>query len=150
MMPDTINRLDTKFTEFPIMRAADAPSEAEIVQAEQQIGVPFPDDYRQFLSRYGGAMVGPYPIFGLRPVEVMDVDLWSVLDVTRHYRSQEVPGTDHWAIISMDHAGNPIGMDRDGVIWIHDHDFGGLSPLARDFEDYVRVWCLRERKRGRS
>ena len=59
MMPDTINRLDTKFTEFPIMRAADAPSEAEIVQAEQQIGVPFPDDYRQFLSRYGGAMVGP-------------------------------------------------------------------------------------------
>jgi hypothetical protein len=142
MMPDTIDRLDAEFAEFPIMRAADVPSEAEIVQAEQQIGVSFPDDYRQFLLRYGGAMVGPCPVFGLRPVEVMGANDWSVVDVTRHYRSQGVPGTDQWAVISHDHAGNPIGMDREGVIWIYDHVFGGLSLLARDIEDYIRRRCL--------
>ncbi len=143
MMPDTINRLDAEFAESPMMRAADVPSEAEVVQAEQQIGVAFPDDYRQFLLRYGGAMVGPYPVFGLRPVEVMGVNHWSVLDVTRHYRSDGVPGTDHWAVISEDHAGNPIGMDQNGAIWIHDHDFGGAAHLARTFEDYIRTRCLK-------
>jgi cell wall assembly regulator SMI1 len=143
MTPDTIDRLDARFAEFPMLRAADPPSEAEIMQAEQQIGVLFPDDYRQFLLRYGGAMVGAYPVFGLRPVDVMGVSHWSVLDVTRHYRSDGVPGTDQWTVISEDHAGNPIGMDQDGVIWIHDHDFGGISPIARSFEDYIRTRCMK-------
>jgi len=91
----------------------------------------------------GGGMVGPYPIFGLRPVDVMGTDQWSVVDVTRHYRSDGVPGVDKWAVISEDHAGNPIGMDGEGVIWIHDHDFGGVSTIARTFEEYVRVHCLK-------
>jgi hypothetical protein len=34
-------------------------------------------------------------------------------------------------------------MDKDGTIWIHDHDFGGLSQLASSFEEYVRVHCLK-------
>lgn len=63
MTPDTIDRLDAKL-EAPILRAVDLPSEAEIVQAEREIGVPFPEDYRQFLLRYGGAMVGSHPAFG--------------------------------------------------------------------------------------
>lgn len=88
-------------------------------------------------------MVGPHPIFGLRPVEVMDVDLWSVVDVTRWYRSDGVPGTDQWIIISDDHCGNPVGIDRNGAVWIHDHDFGGIDHLAKDFEDYIRTWCLK-------
>src|SRR4051794_34532366 len=114
MRQDTIARLDAEFAEFPIMRADGAPSQAEIAQAEQQIGVPFDEDYREFLLRYGGAMVGPYPIFGLRTVEVMGTDHWSVLDVTRHYRSDGVPGVERWVVISEDHAGNPVGMDAEG------------------------------------
>jgi SMI1/KNR4 family protein SUKH-1 len=143
MLPDTITRLDTMFAQFPIMRATTIPSEAEIAQAEQLVGVPFPDDYRQFLLRYGGAMVGPYPIFGLRPVEVMGVNHWSVVEVTHHYRIDRVPGTDQWAIISEDHAGHPIGLDRDGIVWIHDHDFDGTLQLYGRFEDYLRRDCLK-------
>jgi hypothetical protein len=141
-MAETIERLDAEFAEFPILRA-DAPSEAEIARAEQAIGVPFPDDYREFLLRYGGAMVGPYPIFGLRPVGVMGVSHWSVVEVTRHHRSDGVPGVDGWVVISEDQAGNPIGVDREGAIWIHDHDFGGIAPLAGAFEDYLRTHCLK-------
>lgn len=142
MTSDTIDRLDAKL-EAPILRAVDLPSEAEIVQAEREIGVPFPEDYWQFLLRYGGAMVGSRPVFGLRPVEVMGVDHWSVQDVTRHYRSHGVPGTDQWVVLSEDQAGNPIGIDSSGVVWIHDHDFGGLAHLAKDFENYIRTWCLK-------
>jgi SMI1 / KNR4 family (SUKH-1) len=140
MRQDTISRLDAKFAEFPIMRASDQPSEAEIARIEQQIGVPFVEDYRQILLRYGGAMVGAYPVFGLRPVEVMGAKHWSVVEVTMFHRSQRVPYIDQWVVFSEDHAGNPIGMDRDGLVWIHDHDFGGLAPLAHDFEE-----CIRER-----
>ena len=143
MRPDTIDRLDAQFAEFPMMRANDAPSKAEIAQAEQQTGVPFDEDYREFLLRYGGGIVGPYPIFGLRPVEVMGSNHWSVVDVTRHYRSCGVPGVERWVVISEDHAGNPVGMDAEGAIWIHDHDFGGISALAESFEEYLRGRCLK-------
>jgi hypothetical protein len=143
MTSHTIERLDAGFAEFPVTRANDAPSNAEIDQAEQQIGVPFDEDYREFLLRYGGGMVGPYPIFGLRPVEVMGNSHWSVLDVTRHYRSHGVPGVERWVVISEDHAGNPVGMDADGAIWIHDHDFGGISAIAESFEEYLRGRCLK-------
>lgn len=142
-MADTIERLDDKFARYPMMRATSEPSDAEIEEASQQIGIPFVDDYRQFLLRYGGAMVGANPVFGLRPVEVMDEDTWSVVDVTHWFRSTKVPGCDSWAVVSVDHGGNPIGMDRFGAIWIHDQVFGGLSPLARSFEEYIRVWCLK-------
>ena len=148
MRPDTIDRLDAEFAEFPIMRASDVPSKAEIAQAEQQIGVPFDEDYREFLRRYGGGMVGPYPIFGLRPVEVMGANHWSVLDVTRHHRSDGVPGVGRWAVISEDHAGNPVGMDAEGAIWTHDHDFGGISAIAGSFEEYIRDRCLKLPEHG--
>jgi len=143
MMQDTIERLDAKFAESPILRALGVPSESEIAHAEQKLGIPFADDYREFLHRYGGAMVGPYPVFGLRPVEVMGTGHWSVLDVTQHYRSDGVPSTDRWAVISEDHAGHPIGIDRNGVIWIHDHDFNGTLQLASTFEEYIRTRCLK-------
>lgn len=148
MKPDTIDRLDAEFAEFPVMRANDVPSRAEIVEAEEQVGVPFSEDYREFLLRYGGGVVGPYPIFGLRPVEVMGTNHWSVLDVTRRYRSDAVPGVERWAVISEDQAGNPVGMDAAGVIWIHDHDFGGISAIADSFEGYIRGRCLKLNEPG--
>ena len=143
MTDDTIRRLDKEFAEFTILRAEDVPSDAEIDRAETEIGVPFPVDYREFLRRYGGAMVGPYPIFGLRPAEVMGVDCWSAVAMTRWYRDDGVPGTEACVVISHDHAGNPIGIDRLGAVWIHDHDFGGPAPLAADFEEYLRTRCLK-------
>jgi hypothetical protein len=45
---------------------------SEIDRAEQHIGVKFTPDYREFLERYGGAMVGSLPMLGLRRAEVME------------------------------------------------------------------------------
>jgi hypothetical protein len=149
MSPDTLDRLDEMFAEFPIMRADDVPSEAEIAEAEQDIGVPFSKDYREFLLRYGGGMVGPYPIFGLRPVEVMGANRWSVREMTQDYRSDGIPGVERWIVVSEDHGGNPLGMNADGAIWIHDHDYGGVSPIADSIEEYIRVNCLKLPRVGR-
>lgn len=141
MMKDTIEKLDEKFLEFPVMRALEGATVSQVVEAESTLGVAFPDDYREFLVRYGAAMVGPYPIFGLRPVEVMDVDLWSVVEVTRHYHSMDTPI--EWTVFSEDHAGNPVAFDHLGVIWTRDHDFGGTRRIADNFEAFLRTQCLR-------
>lgn len=134
--------LDRAFAEFPILRAEPVPNE-EIDAAGQALGVQFDPDYREFVRRYGGAIVGPYPIYGLRQAEPMDDSLWSVMVVTMHYRTEGWPGTDEWYIVSTDHAGNPIGMDREGVVRTYDHDARGVFKLADNFENYL-LECLRD------
>jgi hypothetical protein len=67
----------------------------------------------------------------------------SALEVTDRYRRQGWRGVEDWLIISMDHAGNPIGLTRDGKIWISDHDFGQVTVIANSFEDYLRKQCLK-------
>jgi hypothetical protein len=142
MNPETMARLMDKLSESPILRAESLPSAVEIDDASREVGVPFSTDYRDFLLTFGAAMVGPSPIYGLRPVEVMGDDSWSVVAMTKQFREDEVPEATGWVIISTDHAGNPVGMDRDGAIWIHDHDFGGAARLAKNFEEYLRIRCL--------
>lgn len=142
MMTETLEHLQVKLGASPIRRAGSVPTSEEINQASKVLGVPFAADYREFLLEFGGAMVGPYPIFGLRPVEVMGDDHWSVIGVTRHYRNEAVPGTAEWVVFSEDHAENPIGMEANGVVWIHDHDFGSVVMLAPNFEEYLRTRCL--------
>ena len=143
MTPDTIAKLDQMFIECPIMRAKHIPTVEEVDAASQVVGVPFSDDYREFLLRYGGAMVGPYPIYGLREVEVMEGGRWSVIEVTKEVRQLGVPEFADWFIFSEDHAGNPIGIDINGTVWIYDHDFGEIAELVSDFEAYIRKQCFK-------
>src|SRR3954468_21581533 len=124
MDTETLTRLERDFQKFPVMRAADTGvvRNQEIEDAQRAVGFVFHPDYRLFLQRFGGAMVGAYPIFGLRRAEVMADDMWSVVEVTRHFRAQRCPGADESYIISMDGFGNPIGLSGDGTIRNYDHD----------------------------
>lgn len=142
MHADTWQRIDEMFTKHPIMRA-EGVSYQEINASTAEIGIPLPDDYREFIHRYGGAIVGPFPIFGLRRATPMAKDEGSVIDVTRQFREQGWPGTDAWVVFSLDHAGNPIGLDRHGKVWISDHDARVVELLANDFEDYLCKQCLK-------
>jgi cell wall assembly regulator SMI1 len=138
--PGTWAELDAKFARYPFLRAG-AVDPAEVDAASGAVRVNFPEDYREFLLRHGGAIVGPYPVFGVRSVEAMGNE-WSVVEMTKRFRSDRWPGTDDWAIISSDHAGNPVGIDTDGRVWVSDHDFGGISLVADSFEDFLRKRCL--------
>jgi hypothetical protein len=134
------DRLDQLFVEEPILRASGA-SPHEIQAAEQTLGVVFSEDYRWFLHMYGGAVVGPYAIYGLSRSELMDEKLWSVVSVTEHFRKQSWPGTAGAYVISMDHAGNPIGIDETGRAVSFDHDAGEMIEVANDFGSYLES-CL--------
>lgn len=132
--------LDKKFSQFPILRGEEVPDN-EIDVAGELLGVVIPSDYRDFVRRYGSAIVGPLPIFGLRPLEAMG-DRWSVVDVNTRYRSQEWRGVEEWLIISADHSGNPIGINRDGSVQVSDHDYGSIETLAGGFEEFLLKHCL--------
>ncbi len=110
-------------------------SAAEIDAAEQQVGVKFTPDYREFLERYGGGMVGSLPVIGLRQAEVMDPE--TVVEITARFRADGWEQTYEWVIISEDLAGNPIGLTEKGEVWVSDHDFGETVMVAPTFEQFV-------------
>lgn len=142
MRKQTWQALEDMFSEDPILKA-EAVKPAEVTAAEQKIGIILPEDYKEFIRRYGGAIVGPFPVYGLRRAEPMGDDKASFLEVTNHFRQQRWPGVDKLVVISMDHAGNPVGLDAEGKIWISDHDARAIQLLALNFEAYLRKWCLK-------
>lgn len=141
MKQETWQLLEERYREYPESRAEPVPAE-EVDQASQQLGISFPSDYREFVQRYGGGMVGHLPIYGLRRVQWMDRTMWSVIDLNRAFREDRWPGVDDWLIISVDQGGNPIGIAPDGSVWVSDHDFGIIDKLADDFESFLRKVCL--------
>lgn len=141
MQQSTLNLLNDFFAKLPFMKGGQVGA-TEIDDAERILGVNFSADYREFLERFGGAIVGPYPVYGLRRCEPMSAHLWSVVKVTEHFRSQPWPGAGGWYVISMDHAGNPIGVDDSGKLFCFDHDAGETIEIAPDFETYL-LDCLK-------
>lgn len=141
MKEDTIHALDREFMEDPITAAGPVP-QAEIDTLETQVGFPLPADYKEFVARYGGAVVGPFSIFGLRHVPTMASTESSALEVTQRFRDYGWKETSRWLIVSIDLCGNPVGLDAKGRIWRLDHDLRSTRMLAESFEEYLRKWCL--------
>lgn len=136
MKTSTIRRLDDLFSGIPILVSGPVP-DGDIAVAEQRLGRPFVPDYRWFVRRYGGAMVGCLPVLGLRQAEVMGDDLYSVVDVTTRFRNDGWHPTEDWLVISVDGFGNPIGIADDGRVWTSDHDTGEVRAVASSFEDFL-------------
>ncbi len=146
MREDTWERLEAKFRRFPDLRShPPLPSSEEVEAASNEVGVRFSSDYASFVMRYGGAQVGPFPVFGLRRAPAMGEDGFedSVVAATKFFRDQQWVGTEQWAVISMDLAGNPVGLADDGTVWKSDHDPGEVIQVCDSFEEFLRVRCLR-------
>lgn len=142
MMEDTWNRLERHFLEYPKSRASDGVPCSEIEISSHQIGFPFTSDYIEFIKRYGGASVGAYEVTGLRRADYMGSSLATVLDLTEHFRKQRWPGAENWAVFSTDLGGNPIGLDKAGMVWLSDHDSQQIVAICQNFEEFLRTWCL--------
>jgi hypothetical protein len=142
MNAETWQTLEREFAMFPIMRASDLPSDQEITEAAAAIACSFHQDYSAFLRRFGSAMVGSLPVFGLRPAKVMG-KRWSVVELTNWFRQQGWPAIADWYIISEDGFGNPMGIAPDGRVMISDHDVGYVSIVAENFEDFLVNRCLK-------
>lgn len=136
MRKRTWKRLEAQFARFPGSRAEGA-TNAKISQVELALDRSFDEDYREFLRRYGSAIVGSGPIYGVNPCSFLGESSWSVLEMTKRFRQEGWPGVEDWYIISGDGRGNPIGIDRKGRVWMSDHDVGDIPLIARSFEKYI-------------
>ena len=132
----TIQRMRAAASQHPMMFASGVKPE-EVKDAESRLRCRFDASYGLFLREFGGAMVGPDPILGLRQAEVMGDDLWSVVDVTERFRADGWPQTEDWYVISVDAAGNPIGGAPDGAIYVSDHHGGAIRKVADSFDDFI-------------
>ena len=64
-------------------------TEEEIKNAERELGVQFPPEYREFLARYGAARIAGYQIAGLTHQDPDQPPMWdSVVRVTRSQRDR--------------------------------------------------------------
>lgn len=141
MRDSTWNALEQKFAAFPFLRGTGASTD-EVDEVSRILARPLPQDYREFLRRYGAAIVGAYPIFGVREVEPLGTS-WSVIKMNDHFRKINWSGVTEWVIFSNDLAGNPYGFDDDGSVWISDEEFGEISRVYDDFEQFLRDQCLK-------
>jgi len=111
----------------------------EVRQAEAALGVLFPDDYRRFIERFGGAVIRGTSIFGLRQPDLMAEEPSSVVDQSIAFRQELPEPFANIIVISVDDAGNPIGfLPSNPSVITFDHNFGGRYELAATFEDYLR------------
>lgn len=136
MKDGTLDLLDSLFAEFPILVSGPGPAR-ELVRIEEYVGFDLPADYKAFVERYGGAIGGPYSIYGFGASGAMGMDESSVITMTEHFRRQRWPGTEGCLVVSMDHSGNPVTLDEHGYVWLHDHDLGSIEKIADSFEGYL-------------
>ena len=82
--------------------------------------------YRDWLIRSGGGPIGP--------------DWYDSVSQLRE--SQLKLSEEDWSIsgfvIGWDGAGNPMVLDKDGMIRSEDHNFGGIHTIASSFSNLIR------------
>ncbi len=136
------NLLDAEFAEFPVLVAG--PTSLKVVEDIQDFaGFIVPESYRDFVVRYGGAIVGAYSVFGSGASTAMGTNESSVVEVTNRFRAENWPGSEDALVISMDLAGNAIMLRKDGKIVCFDHDVGETDILALTFEAFIIDFCLK-------
>ena len=141
MKAEILKRLEEEFLSFPVMSSGPPP---DALWKEELTRLDFApsSDYIEFISRFGGSIVGPFSIVGVGVSSAMGAEEASVSEFTAMFRSDGWPGTENWIVFSKDLAGNPIGMDREGAVWSWDHDIGGQVRLSNSFEEFLLKHCL--------
>jgi hypothetical protein len=140
MRAETWQLLHELWAKHPCMRAAEGAPMSEIEAAALRLEIALPADYVEFVHRIGGAMVGPYPVYGFRAAEVMDQHT-DLVSLNEHYRAGSGVSPE-WLVVSDDHAGNPFAVLPTGKVVRPDHDFGGVDEIADSFEGFLH-YCLR-------
>jgi hypothetical protein len=96
--------------------------ETVIIAAEAELNVSFPQQYRDFLRRFGSGLIGGLEIYGLPDPEKNNPPLWQdVVKVTKQLREWAQSGSENPAYV-------PITEDGTGVFFFLD---AAVSPSTR-------------------
>lgn len=135
MKVEILNAIDEEFEMCPEAFGG-ALNIEEVNQAEDELKVKLPADYKEFLLRYGSGAVGEAIILGLK--EAAFVATPSFVEKSIHFREVLPKGYDNFTVIGIDGAGNPVGFNFPNTeIITFDFNFGGKKIIAESFEEYL-------------
>jgi SMI1-KNR4 cell-wall len=109
-------------------------TDVELENAEQELGILFDSDYKEFVKLFGGCYVG-YSIYGFKNTQ--DLEDITIVELTNSFRKEDSVGGEGMYVISMDGSGNPILINSIGEVIIFDHDIGQFEKIADSFEDLI-------------
>lgn len=89
-------------------------TEGQITDAERELNVQFPQQYRNFLSEYGAIVANGIELYGLPPTNNDEMPLWQhVVEVSKQLVGWGQAGTENASFI-------PIAEDGTGVYFYLD------------------------------
>jgi hypothetical protein len=139
--PKWVTNLRKYFSEHMDNKGKPA-AEEDINMIEQELKINLSEDYKLFLTCFGSAEIDVYPIYGFHYPECMS-STDNVIEENKRLRSLTIPYSDKWLIISEDQSGNPIGIDENGYVYMHDQDFGEVVLLAKTFGKFIEK-CIND------
>lgn len=135
MKVEILNAIDEEFEMFPEAFGGSI-NIGEVSQAEAELKVKLPDDFKEFLLRYGSGAVGEAIVLGLKEAEFVATP--SFVEKSLHFRKTLPKEYENFTTIGIDGAGNPIGFNTPNTeIIIFDFNFGEKEIIAESFEEYL-------------
>ncbi|MED4401585.1 SMI1/KNR4 family protein [Metabacillus fastidiosus] len=114
----------------------------EVRQAEDELKVKLPEDFKMFVLKYGSGAVGEAIVLGLREAEFVVTP--SFVEKSLQFRNILPEGYENFIVIGIDGAGNPVGFNFPNTeIITFDFNFRGKEIIASSFEEYLEK-ALRE------
>lgn len=135
MKIELLNAIDEEFEMCPEAFGGTVNIE-EVMQAEVELKVKLPEDFKRFLLKYGSGAVGEAIVLGLREAEFVATP--SFVEKSLQFRNILPKGYENFIVIGVDSAGNPVGFNSPNTeIITFDFDFGGKEIIASSFEEYL-------------
>lgn len=135
MKIELLNAIDEEFEMCPEAFGGTVNIE-EVMQAEVELKVKLPEDFKRFLLKYGSGAVGEAIVLGLREAEFVATP--SFVEKSLQFRNILPEGYENFIVIGVDSAGNPVGFNSPNTeIITFDFDFGGKEIIASSFEEYL-------------
>lgn len=142
MNKDVLKIINEEFSMVPEAFGGTVAKE-DIDKAIDMIGVDLPDDYIEFICRFGCGGVKGTVILGLGESEFFY--RLSFVEATLSFRNELPDKYEKFVVVGMDGAGNPVGFNApDRKIILFDHDSGEEVLLANDFSEYLQKACYDE------
>lgn len=119
-------------------------SEEEILQLERMIGLPFPEDYRFFLAKFGkndGGLLDKIPMF-------TDISSLTLCYEELLVEDPEDMPEKGWAIVGVGHAGVDLVINLESGV-IHDSSYGDVGEFFSEgipnlvFQEAFREYRIR-------
>lgn len=136
MNEELVARLRDYWDECPGMLLGRA-KEREVRSAMQELGFSeWDSEYDEFVRMFGGGIVGSLPVYGVGMPADLGGPTSTVVEVNRMFVATGFP-VSGMLVVSMDLAGNPIGIDHEGRVVVFDHDAGVSETLSNSFDGFL-------------